>query len=219
MKALENVLSFLDDLKDNNHKDWMDANKARYNEARNSFKSLVAEVINGIAQFDNNIVGTEAKDCIFRLNRDIRFSRDKSPYKTNFGASISLGGKKSPYAGYYIHIMPGQNFIGGGMYHPEATVLKKIRQEIDYNPNDLQQIIEHKPFKSTFGEIQGEALKTAPKGYPKDHPNIALLKMKSFYFLSEYNDKEIAQEHFVDDAVTKLKTLHPFIQYLNAALD
>lgn len=216
---MKEVLSFLADLKENNHKDWMDANKPRYKASREAFLSLVTEVIDGISLFDPTIVGTEAKNCIFRLNRDIRFSKDKSPYKTNFGASISAGGKKSPDAGYYVHIMPGNNFIGGGMYMPEAATLKKVRQEIDYNTDDFLKIIEDKNFLKVFGSIQGDALKTAPKGYPKDHPHIDLLKRKSFFFLHEISDAEIKQAGLTNTIAQKFELLFPFIQFMNASLD
>ncbi len=217
--TLENSLSFLADLAKNNHRDWMDANKKRYHEARDEFKEFVGEVIGKVQEFDDKIAGLQPKDCIFRLNRDIRFSKDKSPYKTNFGASISSGGRKSPFAGYYLHVMPGNNFTGGGIYMPEADTVKKIRQEIDYNPKPLLDLMEQPDFKKTYGPMQGDALKTAPKGYPKDHPNIELLRHKSFYFMTNMPDAEMKSEKAVDLVIEKLKLLRPGIAYINMALD
>ena len=216
---MKEILDFLSELKDHNTREWMEANKKTYHYARDSFKDVVKDVLQGISKFDPSVDGLEPKDCIFRLNRDIRFSKDKSPYKLNFGAAMGRGGRKSEYAGYYLHVMPGNNFIGGGIYMPQAEVLRKIRQEIDYNAEDLLKVIADKNFKKVFGDIQGDALKTAPKGYPKDHPHINLIKQKSFIFLNTVSDSEVKKSDFVESTAAKYQTLKPFLDFLNTAMD
>lgn len=213
------INSFLTELADNNNREWMAEQKATYQDTRKVFQNLISEVINGIAAFDEGVSAQEAKKAIFRLHRDTRFSNDKSPYKLNYGASVSKGGRKSPYASYYIHLKPGENFIGGGMYRPDAEVIKKIRQEIDYNSGELLEIIEKPDFKGIFGRMEGEQLKTAPKGYPKDHPQIELLRHKDFYFRHQIDESELSKDSFVDHVLEKFKVLHPFIQYMNTAID
>lgn len=215
---LKPTLSFLNELKTNNSKEWFDANRKTYETCRKTFLALTQEIINGISKFDPELTNVEAKSCVFRINRDIRFSKDKTPYKTNFGALMGAQGKKSEGTGYYIHLAHDYNFAGGGIYMPQPAVLAAIRQEIDYNPDALKKLIESKDFKETFGSIQGDALKTAPKGYPKDHPNIELLRLKSFYVLKEYSDKEVTTEGFLEEALSTYKKAYDFNQYLKVAI-
>lgn len=213
------LLNFLSDLQENNNKEWMDANRERYHEAKALFEEMVTELLAGIVQFDESLVGVMPKDCIFRINRDIRFSKNKNPYKNNFGAAMSEGGRHSNNADYYIHIQPnGESFLGGGIYMPPGEVLKKIRQEIDYNAPELKQIVEQPEFRETFGTIKGEKLKRAPKGYDENHPNIEFLKLKSFVVLSPIKDEALAQPDFVKQVVSRFKIMSPFIDYLNVAI-
>ncbi|WP_026210530.1 DUF2461 domain-containing protein [Flexithrix dorotheae] len=216
----ESTLNFLSKLKDNNNKEWFDLNRKIYLKEKEKFKKLIEELITGISGFDPGLIGLETKHCIFRINRDIRFSNDKSPYKLNFGASMAMGGKKSKYASYYIHLQPGgKSFVGGGMYHPMPEDLKKVRQEIDYNLEDFQHILNHQDFKKYFDEIwKDDALKTAPKGYPKDHPAIELLKLKSFVVFKSFEDEEVFQENFKEEAIKVFHALYPFNQFLNVAV-
>lgn len=213
------INEFLTKLAKNNSREWMTDHKSEYQHTRKIFEGLISELIAGISLFDDGIVGLLAKKSVFRLHRDTRFSNDKSPYKLNYGASITRGGRKSPFASYYIHLKPGDNFIGGGMYMPEAEELKKIRQEIDYNSDEFLKIVKTDPFRKVFGEMQGDKLKTAPKGYPKDHAQIELLRHKGFYFLHKISDRDLGQEDFVADALEKYRLLHPFISYMNTAID
>ncbi len=215
---MEKILSFLEDLSENNNRDWMQENKKRYEAAKNEFKQVIVQLLEGICQFDEGVQGLQPKDCIFRLNRDIRFSKDKSPYKTNFGAAMMEGGRKTGNPTYYIHIQPGNSFVAGGVYMPEADNLKKIRQEIDYNPEELKNIVDSPEFKKTFGVMTGEQLKTAPKGYPKDHPNIELLRFKSFIVSKDVSDKMVSARSFIDNTIRDFKVLHPFNQYFSVAI-
>ncbi|MEL7146901.1 MAG: DUF2461 domain-containing protein [Bacteroidota bacterium] len=218
-KDLVSISLFLKKLAANNDRDWMTENKSEYQATRKAFETLIADLITGISAFDEGLVGLEAKKSVFRLHRDTRFSNDKSPYKLNYGASMSKGGRKSPYASYYIHLKPGENFVGGGMYMPDADTLKKVRQEIDYNVDEFLSIIHDGQFVKAYGEMRGEKLKTAPKGYPKDHEHINLLRHKGFYFMHEIPDAVLADQDFVAKQVEHFKLIAPFINFLNTAID
>ena len=216
----KSTLDFLKALKKNNNRDWFTKNKDKFEEAKKDFHDFVQELINEVAKFDKSISGIEAKKCIFRIYRDVRFSKDKKPYKTNFGASFSKGGKNSPNAGYYIHIeADGKSFLGGGMYMPEPDNLNKIRQEIDYNINDFKKIIYGKSFKNTFGELWSEdKLKNAPKNYPKDHPHIDLLKHKHYIAGADVNEKQVLSKNFLKQCAKIFKELKSLNDFLNTAI-
>ena len=217
---LQFSLDFLKDLSENNHKEWMDDNKKRYLEAKEQIIQMVAQVLGKVTQFDASVSSLEPKKTLFRINRDIRFSKNKDPYKTNFGAFLVEGGKKSGLPGYYIHIQPGNSFLGGGIYQPSAEALAKVRQEIDYSGEELTQIITSAEFRKTYSEPYGDdRLKTAPKGYPKDHPHIALLQLKHYVFMREARDAEVAGSSFIESATESFRVLHPFNQFLSKALD
>lgn len=215
---LENSQKFLSELALHNNKEWMDANKSWYQQCRKEFIAFVDEIIRRMQAFDPSVSGIEGKNCIFRINRDVRFSNDKSPYKINFGAAISEGGRHSENPSYYFHLQPGDNFVGGGIYMPQAEVLKKIRQEVDYNPEELKRIVETEDFKRLFGEIKGDKLSTAPKGYPKDHPNIEFLKLKSFVVMNSLSDAEIRSNDLIDRILLHYKVMKPFNEYLSVAV-
>ncbi len=213
------ILTFLQQLQTSNDKAWMDAHRDDYQAARASFVELITHLLRGLETEDEGMRGLDPKKCIFRINRDIRFSKDKSPYKTNFGAALSEGGRKSGNAAYYLHLQPhDESFIGGGIYQPPSEVLAKVRQEIDYNASELRTIASAPDFKETFGEIQGDSLKRAPKGYDPDHPNIALLKLKDYIVLRKLTDHEVTDAQFPDRALAIFKTMIPFVHYLNVAV-
>ncbi len=216
---MQEILNFLSDLQQNNRKEWMDEHRPTYQAARKQFLWFVTEMIEKIAAFDPSITGLLAKDCTFRINRDIRFSKDKSPYKTNMGAFIAQGGKKTKGAGYYVHLQPGNCFLGGGIYMPQAEELAKIRQEIDYNAHHLIEILEKPEFKKTFGGLRGEQLKTAPKGYPKDHEHIELLRFKSFTVFTEFTDSKVTDADFTEWLANQFKIMQPLNIFLNTAID
>jgi len=213
------ILHFLSELDQNNNKEWMDAHRDWYLQAKEEFLGLVRFLLGEMSVVDEGLVGLQPKDCIFRINRDIRFSKNKSPYKNNFGVFMAEGGKKTPNAGYYLHVQPGnESFIGGGMYHPDSEILAKVRQEIDYNASELKRITDQKDFKQHFGAIQGEKLKRGPKGYDQQHPNIELLKLKDFVVMHKLDDKDLQSSDFKDRAITMFKTMEPFVRYLNVAI-
>jgi uncharacterized protein (TIGR02453 family) len=216
------TLKFLSSLKKNNNKPWFDAHRAQYEAARIDFSNFIQLVIDALQKSDPSITGTNARDCLFRINRDVRFSKDKSPYKTAMGASIKMQGKKSPYAGYYFHLEPGNSFIGGGMWMPEAPALKNLRQEIDYNWEEFKGILGEKNFKKTFGDLykgEDQMLSTMPKGYEKENPAAAYLKLKSFIAETKVSDEELSKGSLHKKTVSAFETLQPLLQFINRTVE
>ena len=215
-------IKFLKQLKKNNNKAWFDAHRAEYEAARIDYSNFIQLVIDALAKSDPSISGLKAKDCIFRINRDIRFSKDKTPYKTAFGASIKTGGRKSCYAGYYFHFEPGQSFVGGGMWMPDAPVLKNIRQEIDYNFDEFKSILKEKKFKSVFGDLykgQDLSLQTMPKGYEKDHPAAEYLKLKSFIAETRIEDDELTKAGLHKKTLAAFVAMQPLLSFINRSVE
>ena len=216
------TLKFLKDLKKNNNKPWFDDNRSRYEDAKQDFIQFIQAVIDGYGKKDKSIAALKAKDCLFRINRDIRFSKDKSPYKTNFGASINQGGRKaSSSAGYYIHLEPGQCFVGGGIYQPMPDELKKVRQEIDYNFKDFKKIIGSKKFRSFYKDLDNSdefLLSRVPKGYAPDNPAAEYLRLKSYIAFVQISDKDLTSKILLKKTLEAFKTLQPLIKFLNLAL-
>jgi uncharacterized protein (TIGR02453 family) len=212
------TLQFLTDLKCNNDRDWFMQNRKRYEGAKRNFEEFVQGVIDSIIIFDPILKGLEARSCTYRINRDIRFSNDKTLYKTHMGAFIVRGGRKNGdrFAGYYVHVEPGDNsMIAGGSYMPPMPWLASIREKISEDGDRFVRIISDRKFKRVFGDIEGEKLKTAPKGYPKDHPFIELLRMKSFLAARTIPDKEITDEKCLEFIVSACETMKPFNDFLN----
>lgn len=216
------TLKFLSQLKKNNNKPWFDAHRAQYEAARIDFSNFIQLVIDALQKSDTTITGLTAKECQFRINRDVRFSKDKRPYKENFGAFVCRGGKKSIYAGYYFHCSPGNSFVGGGLWMPDVTELKKVRQEIDYNWEEFQSILKEKKFKKIYnGLYKGDDIKLSavPKGYEKDNPAIDYLKLKSFIAETKLSDEELFKSSLHKKTVEAFKALYPFIQFINKTIE
>jgi uncharacterized protein (TIGR02453 family) len=216
------TLKFLTQLKKNNNKPWFDANRAQYEAARIDFSNFIQLVIDAVQKSDTTITGLTSRDCLFRINRDIRFSNDKTPYKAHFGASIKRSGRKSPFAGYYFHLEPGQSFIGGGMWMPEAPALKNMRQEIDYNWDEFSAIIGEKNFKKTFGDLYkgGDvSLSTMPKGYEKGNPAAEYLRLKSFIAETKITDEELTKATLHKKTVAAFEALQPFLNFINRTVE
>lgn len=216
------TLKFLQSLKKNNSKEWFDENRKQYELAKADFAALVESVIQSFGKKDASIAGLTAKECVFRINRDVRFSKNKAPYKNNMGASITSGGKKSFLAGYYFQLEPGGNsFVGGGLYMAEPDKLKKVRQEIDYNWEEFSAIINHKKFKEQYGDLdksEGMSLVREPRGYEKDNPAIDYIKLKSWVALKPVADKALTEKDLVKTITAALEALQPLIIFLNRAL-
>ena len=213
----KSTLDFLTSIKCNNNRDWFIGNRPMYLDAKDNFESFVQEIINNLIVIEPIMKGLEAKSCVFRINRDIRFSNDKSPYKSHFGAFIVQGGKKNVdrFAGYYFHIEPGKSMMAGGAYTPPGPWLSAIREKISDNADEFIKIIHTKDFIKYFRSIDGEKLKTVPKGYSKDHPNIELLKYKSYLVVNEAADKLVLGNNFMDHVINAFKAMKPLNEYLN----
>jgi uncharacterized protein (TIGR02453 family) len=216
------TIKFLKDLKKNNNKVWFDANRNKYESAKKDFAEFVQTIIDKHAKKDSTIKELKAKDCMFRINRDIRFSKDKTPYKTNFGASINRGGRKSVFAGYYFHFEPGEHFVGGGIWIPMPPELKKIRQEIDYNLDEFKKIVSSKKFKSVYGELYREenvSLSKVPQGFEKDNPAAEYLKLKSILALKKLKETDITSKNLEKQVLEAFDALQPLIEFINKALE
>ena len=215
------TLRFLKGLKKNNNKEWFDANRAQYEAAKIDFQNFIQLVIDDLQRKDTTITGLTSRECTFRINRDIRFSKDKTPYKTAFGASIKRLGRKSAYAGYYFHCEPGNSFVGGGLWQPDIIELKHVRQEIDYNWDEFQTIIQQADFKKIYGDLyQGDEvrLRTVPKGYEKDNPAIEYLKLKSFIAEAPLPDEELTRASLHHQTIAAFEALHPLLQFMNRTI-
>lgn len=215
-------LQFLDDLKKNNNREWFQDNKKRYEVFKKDYHQLVSDFLDIMKPLDPSLELLEIKDCTFRINRDIRFSKDKSPYKSHLGVWMSAGAKGANRSGYYVHIEKGGSFIAGGFYSPDAEELKKVRKEIAFFHDDLQEILNDKNFKKEFGSLdvnENNSLKSMPRGYEKDHPAIEFLKLKSFTASQTYDISEVTKKDFVKKMSEKLIALKPLNDFINRALD
>ncbi|MCA0431297.1 MAG: DUF2461 domain-containing protein [Bacteroidetes bacterium] len=217
---MNNVLSFLKNLEANNNKDWFDKNKESYLSIKSNFETTVNEILFNIKKFDSSIAkDLEAKQCVYRIYKDVRFSKDKTPYKINMGASINCGGKKSGKAGYYLHIQNNASFIAGGVYMPNPEVLNNIRQEIDYNSKDFIKIISSKSFTAYFKGLDNiDKLKLPPKGYDINNPMNEYIKHKHFIASCKLTNSDVNNLQFVNTVNKGFKAVKPLIDFLNNAI-
>ena len=215
---LQNAFQFLIDLKFNNNRPWFNDNKERYLSAKNDFDTFVEELIALLKKQDKSIDVNSAKECVFRIYRDARFSKNKDPYKTNFGAFISKGGRKSPFAGYYIHFEPDNSFMGGVIYQLTPILLKTIRTQIFENTKEYKGILEQKDFKKQFPVLHGDKLKMAPKGFPKDFEAIDLLKNKHFVVSQKIENEVWFEGDPIKTILKSYKTQQAFNEFLNRAV-
>ena len=214
------TLNFLKDLTENNNREWFQDNKEQYEAAREDMLQFTAGIIKSLSEIDPYIdAHTDPKKCVMRIYRDIRFSKDKTPYKSYFGVHKFSLGRYAGGIGYYMHIEPGKSFIAGGNWMPEGDHLKAIRQEIDYNAADLKAIIDAPQFKKLFGEFRDqEQLKTIPQGYEADNENIALLKLKSFVASHNLSDTDLQKKDITDKIVGIFKEIKPLQMFLQNAI-
>jgi uncharacterized protein (TIGR02453 family) len=217
--VFEKTYQFLSLLRKNNNREWYQANKSMYNEAKTEFEHITEILIHEVSQFDKQIGGLRPKDCIFRIFRDIRFSTDKTPYKTNFGTYLVPGGRKFNHAGYYLHIEPGESFVATGIYMPPSPVLTAIRKDIYNNHEEFKEILASEEIKEFFGELSGDKLKSPPRGFPKDFENIELLKFKSYGLIRMLEDRMLRNENPIPEIVTSFRISFPFVRFLNEAVD
>ncbi|MFM6944417.1 MAG: DUF2461 domain-containing protein [Bacteroidota bacterium] len=215
-----NTLHFLNELHQHNDRLWFDAHREAYQVAMKDMQSFTSNLITALTPIDPSLEGLEAKACIFRLFRDVRFSKNKLPYKTNLAAYLAKGGRKSERAGFYFHFEPnGKSFFGAGIWMPEATVLHAIRQEIDYNWSEFNQLVNKASFKKLFPTIEGERLKKAPKGYAIDHPAVAYLQLKSFLVTHPIPDALLTQKELLKTLQRYCVAAKPFLDFLNRNFD
>lgn len=217
------TLLFLKALKKNNNKEWFDKNREKYIIAKNNFEEVISDLLEKMILFDNDLKELSSKDCIFRINRDIRFSKDKTPYKISRSASFNKGGKKSVNAGYYFHLQPGGNsFVGGGLWMPQSEDLKKLRQEIDYCFPEFKKIIASPVFKKHYNELEKDEkqmLVNVPKGYDKENPAVDFLRMKSFVATKNLSDVEVLSPKLTNEIIQSFKALMPLVKFINRAFE
>ncbi len=215
---MKEILDFLRELKDNNNREWFDLNRDRYQQVKAQFEDYLNLMIGELSRIDPTIGFPAAKDSVFRIFRDVRFSKDKLPYKTNFGAFIASGGRKSPQAGYYLHLEPGASMIGGGIYMPQPDVLKKLRQEIYFDAPGFKKVLEEKNFKRTYGMLSDfDKLKRPPKDYDAGFPDIDLLMYKSYAVMHQLPDEVVVSDSFPKVIIDSCKAMVDFNRFLNRA--
>ncbi|PKP01029.1 MAG: TIGR02453 family protein [Bacteroidetes bacterium HGW-Bacteroidetes-9] len=217
---MKDILDFLKDLNENNNREWFDQNRKRYQKAKDLFEVFITDITARISLNDPSIGLPAAKDSIFRIFRDVRFSADKLPYKTNFGAFISNGGRKTQRSGYYIHIEPGASMVGGGIYMPPADVLKKLRKEIYFNADSFKHILNEKKFKKIFGYLEDfDKLKRPPKDFDSMFPDIELLKYKSYVVMHKLPDDVVLSDKLADHLLEACSAMTEFNHFLNKAFE
>lgn len=213
------TLCFLKELSSNNAKDWFDAHRTDYDAARTDFELFAEKLRAALLPIVPQLEGQRAKDLIFRVFRDVRFSKDKRPYKDHFGAYFCRAGRKASDAGYYLHIQPGNSFLAVGLWMPESPLLKAVRQEIDYNLDEFRAIVENKAFRKVFPRLEGESLKTPPQGYSADHPGIDYLKRKSFIAAATVKDDVLTSKDAVKKCAAAFEKGQPLVEFLTRAMD
>ncbi|MCB9034324.1 MAG: DUF2461 domain-containing protein [Chitinophagales bacterium] len=210
------TFDFLNELKQNNNKEWFQSNKKRYDAIKVELLAFLQDWINELAKIDTQYASIDPKKCMFRINRDVRFSNDKSPYKTNIGLYVVKGGKNSENGGFYLHIEPNNCFFGGGKYDPSPENLANIRQEIDYNFAEFKSILNAKEFKKYFVNLSEEnKLKRKPKDYEDSNPAIEFLKLKNFVAMSSISDEMITDKKLLSEIVKRSNALQPLVAFLN----
>lgn len=217
----DTTLKFLKDLKKNNNKTFFEKNKSAYLTAKADSEQLVAQLIEGLGKKDPDIATLQIKDCTYRIYRDVRFSSDKTPYKTHMGAYLNKGGKKTPTAGYYFHLEPGHSMAGGGLWMPMPAELAKVRQEIDYNFPEWMKILSARRFSKYFpdGLDQSEILSRPPKGYDAENPAIEFLKLKSFVVMRPFTDAQVLSRSFVKEILGVFEAMREYVNFLNRAIE
>ena len=211
------TLDFFKQIAENNNKVWFENNRPTYETVKANYLEFMGDLIPKIKQIDQ-IVDKDLKKYASRIYRDIRFSKNKSPYKNNISSLIerALDFKKCPF---YIHIQPNGSFMGAGVYQPDSALLKRVRQEIDYNSSELYKIIGKPSFKETFGKITGDSLVRPPKGYEEDNPNIELLKLKFYIVRKDFSDEEVMSPDFADNLAAIYREALPFLEFMDNTIE
>lgn len=212
--ARREILDFLRDLRDHNDRDWFESRRPRYESARAAFLELVGELISGFDAVDD-IGNADVRDCVFRINRDVRFGADKRPYKSTMSALLGPRGRKSGVRSYYFHLEPdGRSMLAGGLHSPTSAQLRAFRDAIARDAGPFRRVIEAPGFRECFGDVSGERLKTAPQGYAKDHPAIGLLRLKTVLAHHPLDDESVCSPDLIPRALGVFRAMKPFLGYL-----
>lgn len=220
MPALKpETLSFLVDLKDNNNREWFASNKIRYEQAKENFSEFTQSLITELALIDSSIGLITSKDCVFRIFRDLRFSPNKTPYKTSMGAYIAKGGRKSQWAGYYFHLEPNGSFLSGGIHTPQGKTLKSIREDIDFYSDTFLEIVANPSFTKTFPSLGANSLKKVPAGFSANSKVANFLKLKQITPIHPLNNNDVLSENLVSKIMGAYTQMQPLIKFINRAID
>jgi uncharacterized protein (TIGR02453 family) len=212
------VLDFLSDLALNNERAWFTGHKADYEKARLIFEGFVDEVILRLSAFQDGLAGLRAKECIMRIYRDMRFSRDKTPYNTWMTSVIAPGGRKSGRFGYGLRLLPGGTMAGGGLWEPNSGQVAAFRRAVDRDPDAIVALTRSPQFLRTFGSLKGQKLSKAPQGYASDHPAIEILKLKQVHVVRSFPDEAVCALDFMDSLVETFRAMKPFLGFLDRAV-
>lgn len=215
---MREVYRFLEELKRNNNREWFNANKDWYLAVKSEHETFINRLILALAKVDPEVDGLTAKDCIFRIYRDVRFSPNKEPYKTYIGAYMVKGGKKSPRSGYYVHVEPGNSLLAGGIWCPEPSLLKALRKDVYDNIDEFTGIIRDKEFRKYY-VLDGEKLKNVPAPFPKDFPEGELLKYKSYTIENKVTDTFFVEKDAIERVAKRLLLMQPFHRFLNYTVE
>lgn len=206
------IFSFFSELENNNTREWLEPQKTRFKALEGEMKQFASVLTSAMNEHDSI-----DKFKLFRLYRDVRFSKDKTPFKTHFGISFHRE-KPALRGGYYLHIKPGDNFIATGFWNPEKDDLKRIRKEMEIDADEFRELMAQPSFKSVWGTLEGEEVKTAPKGFSKEDPNIDLIRKKAYLFTKKYSDKEVLAKDFLQKVNNDFKAVRPFFDYMSSVL-
>ena len=216
---MNEIYDFLMNLSENNNREWFKENKKQFDKLNKEFYTFIEDLLHDLSKIDNRLENITAKECVFRIYKDVRFSKDKTPYKTHFGAYMASNGRKSQHAGYYLHFQPGDAFAGGGIHAAEKEVLNAVRTEIYNTPKDFLKIIQSDNFKKYFGEMKGEALKKGPRDFPKDFEYIDIIKHKQYLAIRSLSDEELISPNFKEQLLEIFNAQKSFNDYINKAID
>jgi len=213
------IYHFIEKLVQNNNREWFQKHREAYDMMRTNLDRLVEDLAHGLQKIEPDFHFTKARDYTFRIYRDLRFSKDKSPYKNHIGIYLINGGRKSPMAGYYVHIQPEASFIAGGLFRPDSKILRAVRDEIYYNCQSFEKIISSADFKRTFGGLWSEdKLKGVPRDFPKDSPAAKYLKYKSFIAMRAFDEKDFLSSGFIETCMQTFRSIKPMNDFLNNAI-
>lgn len=218
-KELNTILSFLDDIAQNNTREWFAANRSRYDEARTIFSEIVRGLLVRLSQFDNSISHLDVKDCVYRFYRDTRFSQDKAPYKRHFGAFVSARGRKSLHGGYYLHLQPGENMLAGGTWHQPSNILREVRYSIVEDLATYRHIVEKPEFRQCFPILGYDSLKTMPKGFSKDFAYPEYIRPKVYSCFANIDNSFFDSADWLDEVARRFEVSKPFIDFINDTID